>query len=120
MVHVFVNHDNDNSDDEEHDGQLCCRITCPVCQDPILGRRSDNYFILSNFHKHVKIHLKSAAEESSNKKARKQHSKQRSSSAPTRRSTRKKTGKGTDDNGSESDDNEVTLNDSVDASTGNA
>lgn len=72
--------DEDHADYTENDEafvKLSVRVRCPICREPIkvsqgnpvlAGGNKASYFTLSNFHKHIKIHIENVKEKNKNNK----------------------------------------------------
>lgn len=94
MVHI-VSNTNELEIEESHGNmfkKLSAHVRCPVCLQHIVVSKADNYFLLSNVHKHIRVHLKETAKEKP-KQAKRYRNKLRkvTMSGSTNRSSRSKT-----------------------------
>lgn len=82
-------------------------VKCPVCDDVIQITKAENYYLLSNFHKHIKSHLKQNNKGGKRKlgsKGRKVDAKRKS-----RQLNKKEVGESNANTSSESDDSAAVL-----------
>lgn len=74
MIEIRSNNEENKVDCDEVVA-VSAGVKCPVCLEVILISKSTNYFLLSNFHKHIRVHLKEEMKKKAAKGKRKLRSK---------------------------------------------
>lgn len=69
MVNIGNGDDTDQAGDQVQPSSSHS-VKCPVCLENVVIAKKDNYFLPSNFHKHIRVHIRADTKTKSKRKLR--------------------------------------------------